>query len=378
VLKSITTTIAAVFLLIASLQPVFATSVVFLNPGKKGEIFWDMVTETMQAAGRQLGLSVEVMYAERNFRSMQALGISVTERASKPEFLIVVNEEAAARPILEAANSNGVKTLLLSNTLNGEDAAALGAPRTKLDTWLGSVVPDMRQAGARMANALVKAARADGLVSVDGKFHLFAIGGDDKTPTSIARNEGFLQAVAEHPDVVVDRFLFANWNRADAEVLATSYLAWAARKGIKVAGIWAANDPMALGALSAAEKAGLQPGKDLAIVGLNWSKGALAEVAAGRMILTDGGHFLAGAWAMVVLRDYVDGCDFAEQATELRFATSAISAANVSRIRNLIESRNFAEIDFRSFAASRHGRCGVYDFSLDAVIVASGLAAKSQ
>lgn len=376
--KAVVAGLAAISSLMWSAPPALATSVVFLNPGKKGEAFWDMVTETMQTAGRQLGFSVEVLYAERNYRSMQALGIATTERTAKPDFLIVVNEEAAARPILEAANRSKVKTLLLSNTLSGEDAAAVGAPRTRLETWLGSVVPDMRQAGARMAHALVTAARADGRTSPDGKIHLFAIGGDEVTPTSISRNEGFLQAVAEHPDVVVDRFLFANWNKADAEVAAANYLAWAERKGIRVAGIWAANDPMALGAMAAAEKAGLHPGKDIAIVGLNWSKDALAEVAAGRMLLTDGGHFLAGAWAMVALKDYVEGCDFSERTTELRFATSAISAANISKIRSLIEGQRFADIDFASFTASRHGRCGDYDFSLDALIAASDLAAKSQ
>jgi len=354
----------------SAVKPVLAASVVFVNPGKKGEVFWDMVTQTMQVAAAQLGISVEVLYAERNYRTMQALGIEAAERANKPEFLILVNEEAAARPILTAADRSGVKTLLISNTLTGDDAEAVGAPRTLLKSWLGSVIPDMEQAGARMAHALIASARANGRIGSDGKIHLFAIGGDEVTPTSVARTRGFQQAVAAYDDVTVDRLLFANWNRADAEAISSIYLDWSQRKAIKVAGIWAANDPMALGAMSAAEKAGLQPGKDLDIVGLNWSKDALAEVAAGRLLLTDGGHFLAGAWAMVVLRDYIDGCDFAGQQTELRFATSAVSAANVGNVREIIDSR-MENIDFRSFTASRHGRCQNYDFSLDALVSAS-------
>lgn len=363
---------------VGGLSPVaLAASVVFVNPGKKGEAFWDMVTQTMLAAARQLGLSVEVLYAERNHRLMQSIGIEVTERAAKPEFLILVNEEAAARPILTAADRNGVKTLLLSNSLTGEDAVAVGAPRTNLKSWLGSVIPDMEQAGARMAHALIASARASGAVSSDGKIHLFAIGGDEVTPSSVARNRGFQQAVSSYPDVVVDRFLFANWNKADAEALTSVYLAWAQRKGIRVAGIWAANDPMALGAMSAVAKAGLAPGKDVAVVGLNWSKEALSEVAAGRMLLTDGGHFLAGAWAMVVIRDYIDGCDFGEQQTELRFATSAVSLANLAGVRDLIEQQRIGEIDFRTFTARRDGRCGGYDFSLNAVISAFKAGATS-
>jgi ABC-type sugar transport system substrate-binding protein len=375
--KLVRAAIVSASLIVTFGQPALATSVVFVNPGKKGETFWDMVTQTMKAAARQLGLSVEVLYAERNHRSMQALGIEVAERQTKPEFLILVNEEAAARPILAAADRNGLKTLLISNSLTGGDAEAVGGPRRSLKSWLGSVIPDMEQAGARMANALIDSARTNGRVSSDGKIHLFAIGGDEVTPSSIARNRGFHQAVSSHSDVVVDRFLFANWNKADAEAVTTAYLAWAQRKGIQVAGIWAANDPMALGAMSAAEKAGLQAGKDLAVVGLNWSKEALSEVAAGRMLLTDGGHFLAGAWAMVVLSDYIDGCDFAEHQTELRFTTSAVSIANLASVRDLIENQRMNEIDFRSFTARRHGRCGVYDFSLDAVVSAFRASATS-
>jgi ABC-type sugar transport system substrate-binding protein len=375
--KLVLAAIVCASIVVAHGQPALATSVVFVNPGKKGEAFWDMVTQTMLAAARQLGLSVEVLYAERNHRSMQGLGIEVAERATKPEFLILVNEEAAARPILAAADRNGVKTLLISNSLTGEDAQAVGAPRTSLKSWLGSVIPDMEQAGARMAHALIASARTNGLASSDGKIHLFAIGGDEVTPSSVARNRGFQQAVSSYSDVVVDRFLFANWNKADAEAVTGVYLAWAQRKGIRVAGIWAANDPMALGAMSAAVKAGLQPGKDLAVVGLNWSKEALSEVAAGRLLLTDGGHFLAGAWAMVILRDYIDGCDFSTQQTELRFATSAVSIANLASVRDLIEKQRFGEIDFRSFTASRQGRCGVYDFSLDALVSAFNSAATS-
>ncbi|MGY4288326.1 ABC-type sugar transport system substrate-binding protein [Bradyrhizobium sp. LM2.7] len=36
-------------------------SVVFVNPGKTGEVYWDMVAQTMQAAGRKLGVHVEVL-----------------------------------------------------------------------------------------------------------------------------------------------------------------------------------------------------------------------------------------------------------------------------------------------------------------------------
>ncbi|MDN3278422.1 ABC transporter substrate-binding protein [Frankia sp. RB7] len=342
-------------------------NIVFVSPGKTGEVYWDMVAQTMQAAGRKLNANVEVLTSERNYRTMQELGLGVVARSDKPDFLILSNEESAAVPILEAAEIAGIKTLLLSNTLIGNDAARLGQPRQKLKTWLGDITTDLTTAGARMANALIGAARHEKWQSPDGKIHLLGIGGDEITPASIARNAGLQLAVAAAPDVVVDRMLFANWTQSEAEQVAANYLGWAQRKGIRPAGIWAGNDPMALGALKAATAAGLEPGQDIQVVGLNWSEDALREIQAGRLLLTDGGHFLLGGWSIVLLRDYADGCDFAAASPHIEVKTSAITRDNLASVAALIKTRAFDRINFARFKA-RPGRCGQYDFSVDALI----------
>jgi len=342
-------------------------SIVFVSPGKTGEVYWDMVAQTMQAAGRKLDAHVEVLTSERNYRIMQELGFGVVARADKPDFLILSNEESAAVPILEAAEAAGVKTLLLSNTLIGEDAKRLGPPRSKLTTWLGDITTDLQTAGARMANALIATARAEKWQSPDGKIHILGIGGDEITPASIARNAGLKLAVDAAPDVVVDRMLYANWTQSEAEQVTANYLSWAARKEIRPAGIWAGNDPMALGALRAITAAGLVPGRNIEVVGLNWSEDALREIKAGRLLLSDGGHFLLGGWSIVLLRDYADGCDFADASPRIEASTSAITRDNLASVSDLIKTRRFDRIDFTRFRA-KAGRCGRYDFSLDALI----------
>jgi ABC-type sugar transport system substrate-binding protein len=342
-------------------------NIVFVNPGKTGEVYWDMVAQTMKAAGRKLDAHVEVLTSERNYRTMQELGLGVVTRPDKPDFLILSNEESAAVPVLEAAEAAGVKTLLLSNTLIGEDAVRLGPPRQKLKTWLGDITTDLQTAGARMANALISTARAEKWQSPDGKIHILGIGGDEITPASIARNAGLKLAADAAPDVVVDRMLFANWTQSEAEQVTANYLGWASRKEIRPAGIWAGNDPMALGALRAVTAAGLMPGRNIEVVGLNWSEDALREIKAGRLLLTDGGHFLLGGWSIVLLRDYADGCDFAAASSHVEVKTSAITRTNLGSVGDLIKNRAFDRIDFTRFRA-KAGRCGQYDFSIDALI----------
>ena len=349
--------------------------VVFLNPGKTGETFWDMVSDAMRAAASQLDIDVEIVHSERNYQTLRRLGLEIVARPKPPQYLILVNEETAATPVVEAADKAGVKTFLLSNAFTGADAEKYGAPRTALPNWIGSLEPDMRAAGGRMGRALIEAAARGQRFSADGKIHLLALAGDDRTPNSIARTEGFTSYAASRPDVVVDRLLLANWNASEAETLTERYLTWAEHAGIRPAGVWAANDPTAFGAIDAIEKKGLEPGKDIGVVGLNWSPEALEKIKAGKMILTDGGHFLGGAWSLVMLRDYADGCDFALQGAARTFPLASIDQSNLADLARLMSGRKFDSIDFTTFLASGRGQCGVYDFSLNAVLRAIPVAA---
>ncbi len=342
--------------------------VAFINPGKANESYWAMVTQTMVAAGRRLGIEVETFYSGRNFRRMQELGLEVVAREDKPDVLILSNEDAAAAPIMQAADEAGIKTFLISSSLDGADAARFGPPRSKLKGWIGALVPDIDEAGARMARHLIETARTKKLVSEDGMIHMLAIGGDEITPVSNIRMQGMLRAVAAAPDVVVDRILYANWNTPEAELLAHHFLAWAERRGIRPAGIWAGNDPMALGALKAASTRGLKPGTDILIAGLNWSPEALERVESGEMLLTDGGHFLVGTWTMILLRDFVDGCDFAKDAAVVRFRTAAVTRDKANFINSLVGGGAFERIDAQSLRAKPREQCGHYDFSIEALL----------
>ena len=351
-------------------------NVVFINPGKSGEIFWDMTCEAMRAAAARLDIHLEILTAERNHKKLETLGLEVVARERRPDVLVLVNEESAATPVVEAADRAGLKTFLLSNVFNEAERKRYGAPRTKLVHWIGALEPDIAAAGARMARHLLAAAVDGHGYSADGKIHLLALGGDDQTPNSVARTRGFVDEVAKRPDVRIDRLLYANWNANDARTLTARYLDWADHAGVRPAGVWAANDPMALGAIDALEAKGLSPGKDVGVVGLNWSADALAAIEAGKLLMSDGGHFLGGAYALVLLRDYADGCDFAaaDAGAAQTFPLAAIDRSNLDQVKNLIVRREFQRIDFSRFLAGHGGVCGAYDFSLPAVLRAIGPA----
>ena len=69
----------------------------------------------------------------------------------------------------------------------------------------------------------------------------------------------------------------------------------------------------------------------------------------------------------LLLRDYADGCDFAAVSSHVEARTSAITRDNLASVGELIKTRAFDRIDFARFRA-KAGRCGQYDFSIDALI----------
>ena len=58
--------------------------VAFVNPGKTGEVFWDLVSQTMRAAARQLNIDVEILYAERNHRSCASTAWRSSDALRRP------------------------------------------------------------------------------------------------------------------------------------------------------------------------------------------------------------------------------------------------------------------------------------------------------
>ncbi|SIS74706.1 ABC transporter substrate-binding protein [Neptunomonas antarctica] len=344
----------------------YAFNVTFINPGKQGEHFWDMVTDTMQAAAIDLDISLEVLYAERNRVQMRDIGIAVTEREQLPDVMLLVNEEQASDSIVKAASRKGVKVLMLLNDF-------LPAQKSKLRTelgpdWgkvmLGSITPDNFGAGARMMEALLTCARD---IEKTAPINVLMIGGDQLTPASIDRNEGGLSILEKRPDAILKRLLYANWNQREATLLTNNYLKWSARNQITPHAIWAANDPIAQGALNALKQHNLDAGKDVCLVGLNWSSEGLAMVKNKEMVHTDGGHFLAGAWSMVLLKDIFTQAILPEIPININFEMQAINSQNLEQYQTTFGHAAWGKINFRKFLLHNKKSMANYNFSMDAL-----------
>ncbi|MBL4798117.1 MAG: ABC transporter substrate-binding protein [Oleispira sp.] len=336
--------------------------VVFINPGFSDQGFWFDVTETMSAAASQLGFELEVYYSDRQWIKMVRNAEAVINGSDKPDFLILVNEYQEGARLLAMANKAGIPTLMLLNSLTPEQHSIYDASGDPLENWIASITPDNEVAGYEMAKSLLPVTQP----SQEGDLTpipLLTLAGDNNTPASQSRLEGLDRALNEFPQLKEQRRISVNWSEDEAYKRTRLWLA----SGEHLGAVWAANDAIALGAIKAIREVGLKPGKDVKIAGVNWTEEGIQYVMNGEMTLTHGGHFLAGAWSMVMLYDIVQDGGFSSRA-EVHFPMTAINKTNAAEYVKHFSSREWTRIDFKSFSLTHKKNATGYQFTLDKLI----------
>lgn len=337
----------------------------FINPTGPPE-FWRLVSATMQAAATELGIEVDERQTGRSSEKAIALARDFLSQRPRLDYLIATNDVAAGGEIIKLADAAGVPIILLNNDLDEKQRAEFGEPRTKYRNWLGSIVPDHEGGGYGIAEAiLIEAVR----IKKNRPLKLLALAGEIDTPASNRRIRGLNRAIGvmgklfgpNSVQLVDVRNL--DWSEKSAEACMREFL----QNGPRIDALWAANDPMALGAITALREAGQKPGVDVVVGGLNWSQAGVERVLKGEMAVTHGGHFLLGAWAMVILRDYHDGRDFAEEDVRLQFPMGAFDASVARRFPE-IGKVDWRSVDFSRFSKTRNPTVTRYKFTPDAVL----------
>lgn len=347
--------------------PAFAVSVVFINPGKSGEAYWVAAADSMRAASRSLGVDLEVKFAERDqLRVLSAAQeIAARPKADRPHYVIITNDYGLGPKLLSIFEGTGIQCFFAYSPPIVADQATLGKPRQIHKHWLGSLQPRAADAGYLTAQALIAKGRAAKAHGADGKLHMLAIAGDRSTPVSIHRNEGMQRAIREAGDVVLDQVIYSDWNREKAQqqsaVLFERYPL--ARL------IWAGSDQMAFGAMTSWERRGGQPGQNAWFSGVNTSTEAMEAVKSGRLSALAGGHFIVGAWALVMIYDHANGRDFADEGLDLdRPMFVLFDARAADRFLARFGDGKYDSLDFKKYSKALNPGLKHYDFSFEQLI----------
>jgi hypothetical protein len=105
------------------------------------------------------------------------------------------------------------------------------------------------------------------------------------------------------------------------------------------------------------------------IGGFDWNPASLNAIADGRLSASMFGHFLEGAWALILVHDYHYGIDFAnEPGVRLSTPLSIINADNYGQYKVLLQKDGWEAIDFRRFSKKYHQELKTYNFNINQFI----------
>src|SRR5690606_36067290 len=138
------------------------------------EPFWVSYTQFMEALASDLGLELEVHYAERNFGRLVEQARQVRQR--EPDYLLFVNESYACPVLSRIYADSPIRLLKVHSILTDAPREGMGKPRESYPNWIVSLIPNDEEAGYLMGKALAA-------LMPPGPAEMLAFGGIPQTPS---------------------------------------------------------------------------------------------------------------------------------------------------------------------------------------------------
>ncbi|HJW12733.1 MAG TPA: ABC transporter substrate-binding protein, partial [Albitalea sp.] len=318
--------------------------------------FWTSVRGFEEAVGRDLNIESRWRFAD----SDQYLGYEQIRRelesAQPVRGAMVTGFKAQGGRFLELIERAKVPTI----TFVGFDLNSFGKPRQSNPYWIGAITSNEEDVGYQLARLLLEEAQRLGLHGHDGKLHLIGVSGDLSSLLRKAREAGLQRAVSERAGtVVLDQVVpTADWSEREGHAKALGLLHRYPDARI----VWSANDAIALGVVKAVREMGKIPGRDVLTGGVDWTPEALHLVARGEMVCSIGGLGFQAGWATILLHDYLNGHDFADDVGVLiKLPTATLTQRNAGAYLRAYGEGAWNGVDFTALSKARNPRLKRYD-----------------
>ncbi len=219
--------------------------------------FFVQLKEGAQAEAKSSGVELNVTDAQNDASQQANQLMNFTSQNVKSIIVNPVDSDAAG-PSVKAANNADIPVVAADRGVNKADIA--------------TTVASDNVAGGRLAAKQL----ADQL---GGKGTIVVLQGTAGTSASRERGKGFLEGIKKFPDIKVAAKQPADFDRAKGLDVMTNLL----QSHSKVAGVFAENDEMALGAIKAL---GGKAGKSVKVVGFDGTPDGLKAVKGGTLAAT--------------------------------------------------------------------------------------------
>ena len=341
--------------------------ILFISPTYADHPFWRLVEHQMHYAAADFGFELNVEYGNDSPLRVTRLAIQALDQAQPPDFLLLQFNGPVMPTLLPQIERHDVRLITFNSPPSPHVQARIGQPGTLYRHWLAHLWPDDQLAGRLEAEALLRQAQQRW---PNTQHTLLAFNGARSDISLVAqhRGEGLRQAIAAVPTARLAQEFAGYWN-ADK---ATHPLQGALQRYPDARVLWSGSDEIALRLRELLIAEG-KPLDEYLIAGIDATPQGLAASAQGQLVTTVGGHFMEGAWCMVLIYDYLQQ----DRLPANRFMTAmyAFDRQGIGQLRQLQQSAGFSRLDYHVFSYShfrlRHGEVAAwhgYPFDWPAVL----------
>jgi len=167
-------------------------------------------------------------------------------------------------------------------------------------TIMGS---DFTKEGQKAGNWLAAYLKAQNMDDGTTPIDIAELQGTTGSAPAIERAQGFRDISKNHPNWQIKHSQDGDFTSSQGKQVMEAFL----KDDSKIQVLFAHNDQMALGAIQAIKEAGLKPGKDIIIIGMDGVKGMFQAIVDGEANATIECNPLLGPQAVQAVRDLRDG-----------------------------------------------------------------------
>ncbi len=246
-------------------------------------------TQSIQDAAKAAGIVLKFSDAQQKQENqMKAIRSFIAQKVDVIGFAPVV--ATGWSPVLKEAKAAGIPVILTDRSVDADPSLYA--------VQMGS---DFRDEGERVGRWLVAEMKKR---SGSDPINIVELQGTTGANVTNERKAGFEKEIQADPRLRIIRSQTGDFTRAKGKEVMEAFLK---AEGTKIKVLYAHNDDMGLGAIQAIEEAGLRPGQDIVIIGVDGVKGAFEAMIAGKMNVSIECNPLLGPQLMQVVKKLAAG-----------------------------------------------------------------------
>jgi len=198
--------------------------------------------------------------------------------------------------VLQEVKDAGIPLIMIDRTIN--------MPNQE-EFYVSWITNNFEEEGVAAAEWLIAFLEHEGRMGED--INIVELQGTVGSGPQIYRMQGFHNTVRAHSNLAIRQSETGNFETEEGKRVMETFLQVAASDGYSIDVVFAHNDGMALGAIQAIREAGLNPGTDIIIIGIDAVKTAFEAIIAGDMNATVECSPLLGPLVVQVIQDLEAG-----------------------------------------------------------------------